>query len=187
MKAGGGGKKGSAFERKICVALSLWMSGEKSKDWFWRTAMSGGRATVIRKKTEEILLNQVGDVGAISRGGLPLTNSAVIECKHVKSLGLHQLVCATGGPIEKFWQRVWQEAQRAARCPMLIAQQNRLPTLLMIPEELGMHLEVELAPLVESMHRGWGLYNFDEFTRLVDPKIFCREAKKWARDQWTDA
>ena len=38
-------RKGSAFERKTCRALSLWYSGGVNANIFWRTSSSGARAT----------------------------------------------------------------------------------------------------------------------------------------------
>src|SRR5215216_6431446 len=38
--------KGPQWEREVCRALSLWVTNGERVDVFWRSAMSGGRATV---------------------------------------------------------------------------------------------------------------------------------------------
>ena len=46
MRKGGGKEKGSSFERLVCKRMSMWLSKGERDDLFWRSAMSGGRATV---------------------------------------------------------------------------------------------------------------------------------------------
>lgn len=72
--------KGSAFEREVCKMLSLWWSRGQSSDIFWRTAMSGGRATVRRKKGL-VTRHHNGDIDAIDPTGKPLTDLLLIEIK----------------------------------------------------------------------------------------------------------
>jgi hypothetical protein len=70
--------KGAAFERVVCKQLSLWWTGGKHDDIFWRTSGSGARAKVRgRKRT----FGQYGDVQATNPIGQPLLNLCTIEIK----------------------------------------------------------------------------------------------------------
>jgi hypothetical protein len=72
--------KGADFERDISRTLSLWWSHGERDDIFWRTSMSGGRATVRRKAGKETAY-QAGDITATDPVGAPLIKATVIELK----------------------------------------------------------------------------------------------------------
>lgn len=129
MRPGGGASKGSEFERKICVALSLWISHGERRDVFWRTAMSGGRATQQAKQGIKNL-TQAGDVAAQDALGERLTGSFVIELKHVKNLYFMRSIVEGKGDLYKFWQKVALQAKSLDRFPMLIALQNHHKALM---------------------------------------------------------
>lgn len=90
--------------------------------------MSGGRATVHRLRGTK-LNRQAGDVCAISPEGIALTTEFYIECKHYRSLDLDNFMLAKGN-LFRFWGDTVAAAQHHERQPMLIAKQNRTPTLL---------------------------------------------------------
>lgn len=74
-------KKGSQFERTICKMLSLWWSGDKKRDdIFWRTAGSGGRATV-RQKQGKKTADSAADMMAAHEDGKPFTKICLTEIK----------------------------------------------------------------------------------------------------------
>lgn len=73
-------KKGSAFERKFCKRLSLWWTGGKLDDVFWRTSQSGGRATQ-RMKSGKRTADAYGDIGAERECGKALTKNTFWELK----------------------------------------------------------------------------------------------------------
>jgi len=131
MKQGGGKQKGAAFERKICQQLSLWVSDGEAKDLFWRSAMSGGRATVARKRGQK-LARQAGDVTAIAPEGHQLTEQFYIELKHVANLALARFLLEGTGKLAEFWRTACVEADAYSKSPLLIAKQNRYPTLVMV-------------------------------------------------------
>jgi len=72
--------KGQNFERTICKKLSLWWTGDKQNDVFWRTAGSGARATVRMKKNECTALS-AGDLGCIDPIGAHFINNCLVEIK----------------------------------------------------------------------------------------------------------
>jgi hypothetical protein len=130
MKSGGGKAKGGNFEREICKRLSEWVSDGKSDDLFWRSAMSGGRATVRKKKNQETASGQ-GDITAVTPAGNILTDRFVIECKHLKSIGLDAHVYGQG-PLAGIWNKLKNETPKNKK-PMLIFKENRRPILIGLP------------------------------------------------------
>jgi hypothetical protein len=127
MRRGGGKNKGSAFERKICKQLSLWVSLGKQSDCFWRSAISGGRATVQHRKGVKV--RQSGDICSVSPEGHALTNNWYIECKHYKDLDVASFILKGVGNLAKFWRTTKREAERHDKDPLLIAKQNNQPVL----------------------------------------------------------
>jgi hypothetical protein len=124
MKPGGGKQKGAQFERDICKRLSLWVSGGQHEDLFWRSAMSGGRASVGKKRGKEHR-RQAGDISAVSLEGCSLTDRFYVECKFVKNLGLELFLLEDRGPIAAFWSEAVGQARRFKKMPLLIMKQNR--------------------------------------------------------------
>lgn len=123
MKLGGGHAKGAAFERDVCRRLSLWVSGGKHTDLFWRSSLSGGRATVAHKRGG--LVRQAGDICAVVPEGHALTDRIFLECKHVRSLDLESFLLRDKGVLAGFWRTAVQEAAKYEREPLIIARQNR--------------------------------------------------------------
>lgn len=80
MKHGAGKRKGSKFERLMCLKLSLWWTEGERDDVFFRTASSGGRATQ-RSKKRQATFGQYGDIQATDPVGQPLLDTCTIECK----------------------------------------------------------------------------------------------------------
>ena len=116
--------KGSSFERKICKELSMWLSNGDRDDLFWRSAMSGGRATVKFRKGGKNQ-TQAGDISAIDSYGERLTSVFMVECKAYKDLdfiGLFHTERSSG--LHRFWREAQDAAELAGRHPLLIAKQN---------------------------------------------------------------
>lgn len=129
MRPGGGKAKGSKFERRTCKELSLWVSHGKRDDLFWRSAMSGGRASVAFKKGKKNQ-TQVGDITAIDKKGEKLVQAFVVECKHLQNLGLTEGFLKGTGEFIKIWRKLLSDCLIVKRAPMLIARQNKFPTIL---------------------------------------------------------
>lgn len=132
MRKGGGKSKGAEFERQICKKLSLWLSDGKREDLLWRSAMSGGRATVAHKKGK--LDSQVGDISAVSEEGYAFTNVHAIECKSYANIHVESLL--TGLPksssVKAFWLELETKAKEVGKRPILIFRQNRGKTYLLM-------------------------------------------------------
>src|SRR5882672_7628966 len=127
MRRGGGKLKGAAFEREVCRRLSLWLTGGKREDTLWRSAMSGGRATIGHAKGMK-LTAQAGDVSAVSPEGHLLTDRFNIELKAYRNLDFEGLLTMKGKFID-FWSRTCHEAKIHKKLPLFIAKQNRYPIM----------------------------------------------------------
>ena len=114
--------KGSSFERLICRELSLMVTRGKRTDCFWRSAMSGGRATVHGGR-----VRQSGDIAAVAPEGNHFVSHYCVECKHYRDLQIARFVIERKGILAKFWTKLTGLAQRRNLMPVLIAKQNRLP------------------------------------------------------------
>lgn len=144
MRAGGGKSKGAAFERDVCKQLSLWLSEGKRDDLLWRSAMSGGRATIGRRTGKERLA-QAGDISAIDPLGDKLTSLFAVECKCVASLGIESFCLRRVGSLGAYWTQTCLAAP-LGREPMLIAKQNRSETLIFLGGQSHKMLKYRLMP-----------------------------------------
>lgn len=115
-KAGSGKGKGSGFEREICVILSKWWTAGLStprSDVFWRSTLSGGRATVRSRKGQPTSGNY-GDVQPIDPDGKRLMDWCVFEVKKgYKSLSLGDLLDATDR-MKPLWHQWIRQAMDSA-------------------------------------------------------------------------
>lgn len=168
MRPGGGKQKGAQYERDVCVALSMWISAGRKKDLFWRSAMSGGRATVARKKGDNLAAH-AGDISATDKEGHALTDHYYAECKRYADLNFGGFLTKGIGPLAKFWQVAVDEATKHDRIAMLIVREDRNDTLLMVPAQsmlkrgmtghaFGLNPHAHIA----TLHKiGADLYHFD--------------------------
>lgn len=133
MRKGGGKSKGAAFEREVCVKLSLGVSQGKQEDVFWRSAMSGGRSTVSHAKGKR-LAAQSGDISCIHPIGAAFAGKFFIECKDYADLNFIGLLKGKGNLVE-FWCEAVVQARNYSKLPILIAHQARQPTFVCLSRE----------------------------------------------------
>jgi len=139
VRKGGSKQKGSTYERKICWALSRFVDPSGTETHFWRAAMSGGRATLQNRKGIENR-NQIGDITCISEKGMWFARYAC-ECKHYADLDIVSFLFKRRGKLAAFWNKLKKEAEKAEKLPLLIAKENRLPTLALTTESGKEYLE----------------------------------------------
>jgi hypothetical protein len=140
-RKGGGMKKGSAFEREICVQLSKWWSRGERDDIFWRTSGSGARATQRGKKRT---FGQYGDVQATDPIGQPLLNCCTIEIKRGYShesfaniIETSEMVKAKPPMFYTFISQARLEADNAGtKYWLLISKRDRRTAIVTIPYSL---------------------------------------------------
>lgn len=71
-----GKAKGNAGERLVCKILTKFVSGQEKPYAFWRSANSGGLATVLGMHDD-----LSGDIIALRDEGKPITNNFSLEIK----------------------------------------------------------------------------------------------------------
>lgn len=130
MRAGGGHAKGAQFERQVCKELSLWITNGEREDIFWRSAMSGGKATRM-KAAGKIASSMSGDIIATNSIGELLLKDFMVECKFYKNLNLNGLLLDLETGINGFWKVALREAKAHGKIPLLIAKQNQFPVLVL--------------------------------------------------------
>lgn len=165
-----GKQKGSAFERTVCRLLSQWVSHGKHDDLYWRSAMSGGRATVAKKKGIDV--RQAGDITSVSPEGHALTDLFYLECKFYRDLQIDSFILDNKGKLAEFWRVAKREAKRHNRLPMLIAKENRREPII-ITRERDLKLIVIVGPIFR------GDVGYDSISTL-DPDIrYLSHVLKW--------
>jgi len=167
MLAKGSKDKGSSFERTICKQLSLLVTNGERTDVFWRSALSGGRATL---QFDQGIINQAqaGDISAISKEGMWLIDNYQIECKHYKDLEFASGFLSNTGAVYGFWQSLVKDATRRGKKPLLIAKQNNRPiVMLTLPANSPSHI-----PAIITLHQ-WPaeVRLFSEIEKLIEEII----------------
>ncbi len=132
--------KGSGWERTICKRLSLWASeGDVDADYFWRTAGSGGRSTV-RKKKGQSADKHAGDIAATDPRGEFLLKAFAIECKKgYSSRTIQDLLDASENAATQEYQK-WIDQAEASRVNsnakwwMIILKRDKRQPLVIVEE-----------------------------------------------------
>lgn len=114
LRGGGNPKKGGQYEREICGELSRWWSGGTRDDLFWRSAASGGRATVRGRQGKQTA-GHYGDIAATDPSSEPLTRALCIELKRGYSEHtIHDLIDRPTGAAVQVWEGFFAQASAAA-------------------------------------------------------------------------
>lgn len=156
-------QKGAEFERSCCKKLSLWLSSGTRDDLLWRSAMSGGRATLSIPKGKEAS-HQMGDISTVSAAGAALIDRFVIECKFYRDLNFFGILTGTGKLCD-FWELVCTQAAEVKKNPMLLAKQNNRPTIMVIDNRGVTLLRVKGYVLASMPRRHMNLVLFDDFLK----------------------
>lgn len=173
--------KGSEFERQVCKRLSLWVSGMTREDVFWRSSMSGGRATLARRRRKKALETQTGDISAIHPLGQPLLDLFIIECKCLKNLELHNPAFGVGsGVLMRIWNEEKKKAEDSHRSPMVIARQNWKGDVVVVDGVGAQYLRAGdyndvLRPTAIYPRYGAHVYLFRDILKFVSFKDICRD------------
>jgi hypothetical protein len=175
-KPGFGKQKGSAFEREICKKLSLWVSSNERDDLYWRSAMSGGRASVQFKKGKTNK-TQVGDITAIDSEGEILTNNWIIECKTYQNLHIDSLFFGTpkSNSLLEYWDVLCKQCDIYKKAPILIAKQNGKPIIILLDFEIVLHLHnFPTIQFKNMINNPIYIYFFDEIVEDIKFKAFLK-------------
>lgn len=169
-KGGYGKRKGSAFERLVCKQLSQWVSHGKQDDLFWRSAMSGGRATFAASQGKK-LINHAGDIVATSPLGNLLLDEFMVECKFYNTLRFDLFFLQSQGILQRFWRRAVKDGRKFGKQPMLIVKQNNFGAYMLVPRGCFADLvqDVSDLPMVRIMR-----WNTSIDVALLDHVLQCR-------------
>lgn len=158
---GYGASKGAAYERTLAVLLSMWLTDGEREDVLWRTAMSGGRATVARRKGRSAE-SQAGDLQPTDSVGDWFCSTFLIEAKRYKAFDwARDITEARSARPAKATQRILEivmhtvdEAERAGRkAPLCFLRADRKPDIIL------------------TDHRGWDILKAGGTTNMPEPEI----------------
>lgn len=159
MKRGNSKAKGGEFERAICKQLSLWVTKGEKIDVFWRSAMSGGRATIAKG-----LVRQAGDITAVAEEGHWLVHNFYLECKHLKNITLDSLLKGKGELIN-IWNKTVLEAVKYNRIPVLIFRQNNWPICFCTTYKGVQKLQIHKVVCIKSVTIEMQIIKFDDLMK----------------------
>jgi hypothetical protein len=123
--------KGTNYERDFAKRLSSWWTYGNVQDSFWRTSLSGGKATVNHSDVH------VGDICAIRPVAVPLENCVVFELKrgYNKSIILDWLLLGAASLIGQWWEKGYNQAAALNRKFILIVKHDHYPEIAFMLEE----------------------------------------------------
>lgn len=155
--------KGQSYERELCKLLSLWVTEGADEDVFWRTAMSGGRATVMGRKG--VRVRQAGDICAVSPEGFAFCDRFFVELKsrNPANTNLVGFLFKETGPLVGWWLKTQAQArEHGNREPMLICRVNRVPHFIVTRTPTRCHF-------LHSISQNCYLSDVDDYLRLTPP------------------
>lgn len=184
--------KGSKFERDICYRLSAWWTGDPESSVFWRSSMSGGRATVRGRKGKRTE-GHAGDVAATTADAEQFLRVVTLELKRGYSKDKDNPFYFLDGKADSrptIMQWIDQARKSAALAKsmywMIVAQRDRKETLVYMPASLFAALPVAqpdkgtfpmvtaVVPQPGKAARKFVAVRFDDFLQLVKPEDFKR-------------
>lgn len=182
MKAGGGKAKGNRFELDICKALSKWITRGAQDDLFARNVISGGSFTKAAKEKE--LRGLSGDlmVNGTHPDAVRFLKLFAVECKHHASLDFERFFFDHGREsfLWKTFLHTQKQAQATGARPLVIARQNRRPTILLVDQPThywAVNVCSSRIPLRDHfMFNGqMGIFELDNFFMSVPPARFLEK------------
>ena len=178
--------KGQQFERKICRLLSLWVSRGKSKNLFWRSSQSGGRATTLRKRGEKLAVH-AGDIAAIDPAGVEFISNFFIECKFYKDLHWARWVNGLESEtITPHWRKCCKQAAQYHKLPLLICKDNHHNELICVDNTMYIHLCRDCVSKTGWDESGEAIfiYGLTKFLQAITAKDLIAFGKSCRRSLW---
>lgn len=184
--------KGSQFERDICKSLSLWYTRRANDGVFWRTANSGGRAT-IRARQGKTTGDHCGDICAIDPAGESFLRLVALELKRGYNRStfadlLDVSPKAKRIPVYAEWIKQVKRSAKAARVPywLIIHRRDQRQAIVLLPQSLVLDLGGEwyaYAPVLFTClicNERFHIMKLDDFLK-TDPKLFKLLSKRLRR------
>lgn len=167
--------KGSSFEREICSYLTNWLTGQTKEKYFWRTAASGGIATITQCNN-----HLAGDITSIKPESKFFTDLFVIECKvGYRTACFYKLLNGAKDPVRDFWKQVVGDSDKSGKYPLLIFKRTGLKPLVGFPVAFASDIFLDLTEslwltvVIDRNHK-YGKFIFmgmDDFFNLVTPQL----------------
>lgn len=167
-------QKGQEFEREVAKRLSLWLTSGERDDLFWRSAMSGGRATLqsrrgaaIHRRRASPNKAQLGDLSAIDPLGEELLlRHVIVECKFREDVEFVAGFLKGTGRLLSWWNKEVEKAEATkSRDPFMVVRENRQPTVLLTTARAADALGI-VGPIMTL-----NLWPMDPFVFLFDEII----------------
>ncbi|KXH69820.1 MAG: hypothetical protein AM326_01735 [Candidatus Thorarchaeota archaeon SMTZ-45] len=170
--------KGADSERETCKELGQWWAGRS--DVFWRTAGSGGRAT-MRAKRKKKTAYEYGDITFTDPIGKPLIDFFLLENKsgYKDDISIVDFIdSAKKEPtLLKWWRKAELEKRLAGRYySVIIFRRTRRRKCIFLPYDLFNALESwcgEYKRDIVDLHYGadsWTIVKFNHFLEWVTPE-----------------
>jgi len=170
-------RKGSKFEIDICRALTKWVTGKEKPEIFWRSSLSGGRATVAARKG--IQSNALGDISAIDARGDFFVKAFFVECKSYRAINF-SFILEERGLLLKWWLWTKKQADKAGRIPVVVFKQNGTKTYAMVQHNRKLfaefdfrnapHIKIKMNASIAPIY----IVPLDTVLRRVAPKQLAR-------------
>ena len=172
--------KGGGFERTICKRLSLWWSGNKRDDVFWRATQSGGRATT-RAKKGITTANSSGDICYLDIEGKLFIDKVILELKrgYNKKLKILDILDSNNKhfTLITWWNKIEHERVRQKRFNnWIIFRRDRKESCLVLTlrhlAEIEQYNGLWPHSLITINHNNISIViiRFEEFLKWCDPE-----------------
>jgi hypothetical protein len=182
--------KGGAFERRICRRISECWAPDADDCIFWRTAGSGGRATVRKRKGKATAAAHCGDLAAIDERGADLTRLITWELKAgYPRASLHALLdrpTSAAPQLYEEWIAQAIAAANAARTPhwAIVHAKTRREITLVGPSALFDDLEFwrgKVQPMMRLYLPSLQLtaVPFEQFLAYVKPEFVQKVSRRF--------
>jgi len=133
--------KGQRFEREFCKRLSLWWTGGRRDDVFWRTVGSGAWVTMRKKRGMDAPRRQWGDVVAVDPEGEFLTEHVAFELKRGYGYQRFQDVFNEFSPLRRWFAKGLHHKYETGRDVILVLS-HRTQQMMVITQPLGGRLSL---------------------------------------------
>ena len=158
--------KGSEFERRICRSLTKLVTGEEKPEIFWRSASSGGKATIEKEAG-----NMSGDIMSVNSAGQFIVDLYSIECKFYKDWRFEEFLTGKG-KLNIWWSQACRDAKKAGKNPMLIFKKNRSDIYVMFVCMKGVLMKKEKTKIPFFSFGSYGghpclIYRFSDFLKAI--------------------
>lgn len=181
MKAGGGKRKGSEWERQICKFLTKWAGGSLDNIIFWRSPGSGSFVT------NKVSMDVSGDIVSILPEGKFFTDIISCEAKtgYDETDLFKHFKPNKNNIIEMFWEQCIKDSKIVNKYGMLIYKKKGYPSIVGIEESFStllLKMKIQLPKYITVNFNNelpnMVLYDFEDFFNCVLPEHFKKIGKK---------